>query len=191
MLPFLWHGLQSSWLACIPVTGTSQMACGKEFACQCRRCRFDPWVGKIPLRKGVATHSSILAWRIPWNEEPGGLQSMGCRVGWDWVTEHAGCLSQHLVGTKVRGPTCFPSGVRYDPQVLNYTTWRRVSSRGGGGVDWLLLTLGWTVWPGIQWTFPKLAESLCSQRQTGGMDGGMDSLFGPHLQASSSQVSSV
>ena len=30
-----------------------------------------------PLEKGVATHSSILAWRIPWAEKPGGLQSMG------------------------------------------------------------------------------------------------------------------
>ena len=31
---------------------------------------------KDPLEKGMATHSSILAWRIPWSEEPGGLQSM-------------------------------------------------------------------------------------------------------------------
>ena len=30
-----------------------------------------------PLEKAVATHSSILAWKIPWTEEPGGLQSMG------------------------------------------------------------------------------------------------------------------
>ena len=30
-----------------------------------------------PLEEGIATHSSILAWRIPWTEEPGGLQSMG------------------------------------------------------------------------------------------------------------------
>ena len=30
-----------------------------------------------PLEKGMATHPSILAWRIPWTEEPGGLQSMG------------------------------------------------------------------------------------------------------------------
>ena len=38
-----------------------------------------------PLEKGMATHSSILAWRIPWTEEPGGLQSMGSqRVGHDW-----------------------------------------------------------------------------------------------------------
>ena len=32
-----------------------------------------------PLEKGVATHSSILAWKIPWTEEPGGLQSIGSR----------------------------------------------------------------------------------------------------------------
>ena len=30
-----------------------------------------------PLEEGMTTHSSILAWRIPWTEEPGGLQSMG------------------------------------------------------------------------------------------------------------------
>ena len=37
-----------------------------------------------PLEKGMATHSSVLAWRIPWAEEPGGLQSMGSqRVGHD------------------------------------------------------------------------------------------------------------
>ena len=37
-----------------------------------------------PLEEGMATHSSILAWKIPWMEEPGGLQSMGLhRVGHD------------------------------------------------------------------------------------------------------------
>ena len=37
-----------------------------------------------PLEREMATHSSILAWRIPWTEEPGGLQSMGSqRVGHD------------------------------------------------------------------------------------------------------------
>ena len=42
--------------------------------------RFLGW--KDPLEEGTATHSSILAWRIPWTEEPGGLQSMGSqRVG--------------------------------------------------------------------------------------------------------------
>ena len=40
-----------------------------------------------PLEKGMATHSSILAWRIPWTEEPGRLKSIGWqRAGHDWVT---------------------------------------------------------------------------------------------------------
>ena len=41
----------------------------------------ETWVGSLgqedPLKKGMATNSSILAWRIPWTEEPGKLQSMG------------------------------------------------------------------------------------------------------------------
>ena len=42
-----------------------------------------------PLEKEMATHSSILAWEIPWTEEPAGLQSMRSqRVGHDWATEH-------------------------------------------------------------------------------------------------------
>ena len=41
-----------------------------------------------PLEKGMATHFSILDWRIPWTEEPGGLESVGFqRVGHDWVTK--------------------------------------------------------------------------------------------------------
>ena len=46
----------------------------------------ETWVQSLgredPLEKGMATHSSILAWKIPWTEEPEGLQSMGSqRVG--------------------------------------------------------------------------------------------------------------
>ena len=48
----------------------------------------ETWVRTLgledPLEKGTATHSSILAWRIPWTVEPGGLQSMGSQnVGHD------------------------------------------------------------------------------------------------------------
>ena len=48
----------------------------------------EAWVqslgGEDLLEEGMATHSSILAWRIPWTEEPGGLQSIGSqRVGHD------------------------------------------------------------------------------------------------------------
>ena len=43
----------------------------------------ETWVRSLgqedPLEKSMATHSSILAWRIPWSEELGGLQSMGSR----------------------------------------------------------------------------------------------------------------
>ena len=51
----------------------------------------ETWVHSLrqedPLEKGMATHSSILAYRIPWTEEPGGLQSMGSqRVGHDRAT---------------------------------------------------------------------------------------------------------
>ena len=50
--------------------------------------RFNPWVQSLgqedPLEKHVATHPGILAWRIPWTEEPGRLQPMGSqRVGQD------------------------------------------------------------------------------------------------------------
>ena len=48
----------------------------------------ETWVPSLgqedPLEKGMATHSNVLAWRIPWMEEPCGLQSMGSqRVGHD------------------------------------------------------------------------------------------------------------
>ena len=44
-----------------------------------------------PLEKGMATHSSILAWRTPWTEEPGGLPSTESkRVGPNWATKHIG-----------------------------------------------------------------------------------------------------
>ena len=46
-----------------------------------------------PLEEGMATHSSFLAWRVPWTEEPGGLRSMGLqRVGWTGLKR----LSRHV-----------------------------------------------------------------------------------------------
>ena len=54
-----------------------------------RRCSFNPWVKKIPLEKEMATHSSILAWRIPWTEKPDRLHSKAGsqRVRQDLVTK--------------------------------------------------------------------------------------------------------
>ena len=89
---------------------------------QCERCGFDSWsepslVAQLvknlpavcetrvqslgredPLEKEMATHSNILAWRIPWTKEPGGLQSMRLqRVGHVWATN---------IFTRNYGPTC-------------------------------------------------------------------------------------
>ena len=51
---------------------------------------WETWVWSLDwedaLEKGMATHSSILAWRIPWTEEPGGLQPMGSQKGHEWAT---------------------------------------------------------------------------------------------------------
>ena len=65
---------------------------GKEPACQCRRCKRQGSVpgkngfpSKDPLEEGMAAHSSLLAWRIPWTEEPGSLRSIESqRVRHDW-----------------------------------------------------------------------------------------------------------
>ena len=61
----------------------------------------DPALGwKDPLEEEMATHSSILAWAIPWTVEPGRLQSMGCkRVGHNLVTKQ-----QHPVATSENLP---------------------------------------------------------------------------------------
>ena len=76
-------GLHNCFLRGFP-GGTS----GKEPAGQCRRhkrLRFSPLGWEDPLKKDIATHSSIFAWRIPWTEEPGGIQSIKLqRVGHKW-----------------------------------------------------------------------------------------------------------
>ena len=60
--------------------GLPRWLSGKESACTRKRSL----VGEDALEKEMATHSSILAWEIPWVEEPGRLQSMGSqRVGHD------------------------------------------------------------------------------------------------------------
>ena len=70
-------------VAVVMVVGFPGGSDGKEYV-----CNVETWVRSLgwedPLEKGMATHSSILAWRIPWTEEPGGLQSMGSqRIGQD------------------------------------------------------------------------------------------------------------
>ena len=70
-----------SLLACF-LLGFPGGASGKGSICQCKGHGLDPLGREDPLEEEVATHSSILAWRIPGTEEPDGLQSTGPqRVG--------------------------------------------------------------------------------------------------------------
>ena len=50
---------------------------GKEFTCQSRRGRFNPWVRKILTQEGMAIHSSIFAWIIPWKRRLADYSSRG------------------------------------------------------------------------------------------------------------------
>ena len=66
-----------------------------------RQERQEMWVWSLgredPLQEGMATHSTILAWRIPWTEELEGLQSMGSqRVGHNWAHTHTHCLYVYI-----------------------------------------------------------------------------------------------
>ena len=124
LLPAFWFGITSA-------------ASGKEPTCQYRRpksCGF----GKIPLQEGMATHSSILAWRIPWTEKPGRLHTMWCqRVGHDWsdlvcTQEQRLCLN--LLGRKRTRSSSLP---RWQANVkdldFRYTSpsWRRLHLTSG------------------------------------------------------------
>ena len=98
------HSLESIPAGLCPAGGHCQLSkwicasAGKELTCQCRRCeryRFYHWVEKIPWSRKQQTHSSILAWKIQWTEEPGGLQSMGSqRVRHNWACACA-CARMH------------------------------------------------------------------------------------------------
>ena len=66
--------------------GLPRWLSGKESACQAGDHRLGQ---EDPLEKGMATHSSVLAWKIPWTEEPGRLQSIRLqRVRHDKGTKH-------------------------------------------------------------------------------------------------------
>ena len=76
----------------------------KETACQCRRCRrheFNPRVRKIPLEEEMAAHFGIVAWKIPWTEEPGRRQPT------DGVVE-SWTQQSNRVHTSVQNRTAFP-----------------------------------------------------------------------------------
>ena len=95
-------------ITCLHLTVLYCGSDGKKIHLQCHRSRFDS------LEKGMATHSSILAWEIPWTEEPGGLQSMGSqRVG--------------ATTTQDRATKCQHARARTHTHTHTHTHTRRVS----------------------------------------------------------------
>ena len=86
------HHALASWTAALSDVDMGAFlgdSAGKEPACQCRRHKRSPVQSlgqEDPLEKEMATCSCMLAWKIPWTEESGGLQSMGLqRVRHDWT----------------------------------------------------------------------------------------------------------
>ena len=73
---------------------------GLEFACQCSICGFDPWVENIPWKRAWQPTPVFLLWRVPWTEEPGGLQSVGLqRVRHDLTTKRQQSVIIKLSGS--------------------------------------------------------------------------------------------
>ena len=101
-----WASLVTQWVKNLPAMQETQVqSLGRE----------------DPLEKGMATHSRILAWKIPWTEEPGGLHSMGLqRVRHNWATNTSG----HLLESRGRGR----SWLEFLEAVLNSLTAKTTNS---------------------------------------------------------------
>ena len=97
---------------------------GWRICLQCRshrRHEFNPWVGK----EEMASHFNILAWKIPWTQEPGRLKYKGSqRVGHNWVNQ--ACMNFSKLqgyGERLRSlACCSPWGCKSQTQLSNYTT---------------------------------------------------------------------
>ena len=122
----------------------------------------------------MAPHSSILAWKIPWLEEPGRLQSMGSLgVGHDWATEQQqqqqphtlceGCLCCHCPNVRLHYQVC---EIEMAPTQSRYIAWRKVliSSLADAVLKFVLLLIfqeGELECPWwLFWAFTKCALEL-------------------------------
>ena len=107
----------------------------KRVCLQCWRPGFDSWDWEDPLEKEMATHSGTLAWKIPWMEEPDGLQSMESqRVGHDWVPNK---LSLEGKGNPVKEKSSSSGNVTETQELLNL-------SDGSGVIQLGYITLALT-----------------------------------------------
>ena len=93
------HSVTKSWTWLSNWTTTTVIKAVTSLVAQRVKPTMETWVRSLgredPLEKEMATHSSTLAWNIPWTEDPGRLQSMGWnRVRHDWVTSLIHSLNQ-------------------------------------------------------------------------------------------------
>ena len=123
---------------------------------------WETWVRSLgqedPLEKEMATPSSIHAWKIPWTEEPGGLQSMGSqRVGHDWATSlhfMSPLDNRETKPVNCKGNQPWLSIERTDAEPAtwceNPDTGKRLQAGEGGDRgqdDWMAAPIQWTwVW---------------------------------------------
>ena len=120
-----------------------------------------------PLEKGVATHSSILAWRIPWTEEPGGLQFIGSqRAGHNWSDwahmQDLGLSNQmHLLWSLTRGPKMQVIKLWDKVPLATEAAARRWSSQSSRAAG---LAAAFSVWghlcPQLEWLFKGSAIAV-------------------------------
>ena len=129
---------------------------GKTSVCNAGDPGSIPGSGRSP-KKEMATHSSTLAWKIPWTEEPGRLQSMGLqRVGHDWATLLTIMRSRPLGFIQAPGAGTFGISEvkrRVKMQTVSFVIHNRLLSITAEfmlmkwmGADWLGNQLGLEVW---------------------------------------------
>ena len=123
----LFSGLPSYLIICVIIASlVAQMV-------KCLPAVWETWVPSLgwedPLEKEMATHSSILAWRIPWTEEPGRLQSMGSRrVRHGWVTSLSLFAFMHWRRKWQPTPVFLPGESQGQGSLVGCRLWRSTES---------------------------------------------------------------
>ena len=124
---------------------------------------FDLWSAhEAPLEESLATHSSILAWRIPWTEEPGGLQSMGSqRVGFDWSNLACTHKWSMYLASFFTFPICFKRPMMVEWSTLSSSATSFVTVRGPASTT----ALSWPLSTSYGWPLCSLSSNLLSPLQ--------------------------
>ena len=122
-------------LTCVPLFATTQGLQDTRLPCPsllgiCLEFSLGICSNSCPLmEKAMATHSSTLAWRIPWMEEPGGLQSMGSwRVGHNWATSLSLFTFMHWRRKWQPTPVFLPGGSQGWQGLVGCHLWGRTES---------------------------------------------------------------